>query len=347
VKKTSVSIILFTLLASAISIVSISTAQAQVPTDITICSPDDQIFGNLPNPSSPICSNPHSFITHWHLSASTANVDGTHKGLTACTSKNPLLQYFDVELKCRYWQVSNFYVRNSDPKLPTPDITLISNITRNSVDIKLDTTAWNSDAPIRYYTATVYQIPNGNSQSQSDLSNFPSTTEEILAANSQTITISGLHPSSNYIIIASASSIDGTSAASAPTPIIVTKAPLPPLPNFTLSSNSETVTTGNSILGYTITENGGPVAGFRISPDPGLGLSFDSTTGLLTGTPVALGTTTYTISGSNEAGTFSSTYTLTVDAGIPSGPTTTTVTTFLALTLIWVAWIAYRRRRAI
>jgi uncharacterized repeat protein (TIGR02543 family) len=73
-------------------------------------------------------------------------------------------------------------------------------------------------------------------------------------------------------------------------------------PAFTLSSSSETATAGVAITGYTITSTGGAIASYSISPAIGNGLSFDSATGRITGTPTAAANpVTYTITARNAA----------------------------------------------
>jgi len=65
--------------------------------------------------------------------------------------------------------------------------------------------------------------------------------------------------------------------------------------------------------GYTISSTGGAVSSYTISPALSAGLSFNTKTGLVTGTPTAVASsTTYTITGINAIGSASATFTLTV-----------------------------------
>ncbi|MSO59860.1 MAG: RCC1 repeat-containing protein, partial [Ilumatobacteraceae bacterium] len=67
-------------------------------------------------------------------------------------------------------------------------------------------------------------------------------------------------------------------------------------PAFTLSSSSETKTQNVAIGGYTISSTGGTIASYAISPAAPAGLSFSTSTGLLSGTPTTVQTATaYTI----------------------------------------------------
>ena len=92
-----------------------------------------------------------------------------------------------------------------------------------------------------------------------------------------------------------------------------------PAPVITLSQSSETATVGSAIAGYSISSTGGTVASYSISPDisaiPNNGLSFDTNTGLISGTPTATAAPiTYTITGTNPTSSSSATYTIGVEA---------------------------------
>jgi|GEM_PF-1549427 len=86
-------------------------------------------------------------------------------------------------------------------------------------------------------------------------------------------------------------------------------------PAFTLSSSSESKAQNVAIAGYTITSTGGTVASYAISPPAPAGLTFSTSTGLLSGTPTAVqSATAYTITATNATGTATQTFTLTVTA---------------------------------
>jgi len=75
-----------------------------------------------------------------------------------------------------------------------------------------------------------------------------------------------------------------------------------PAPAFSLSSVSETATVGTAITGYSINSTGGTIASYSISPaiSNTPGLSFSTSTGLITGTPTtAAAARTYTITATN------------------------------------------------
>ena len=86
-------------------------------------------------------------------------------------------------------------------------------------------------------------------------------------------------------------------------------------PAFTISSASETKASGSAITGYTISSTGGAIASYAISPAAPAGLTFNTSTGLLSGTPTTVaGATAYTITATNASGSATQTFTLTVTA---------------------------------
>jgi hypothetical protein len=114
-------------------------------------------------------------------------------------------------------------------------------------------------------------------------------------------------------------SITGTNAGGSATrtfTITVT----PNLPSFTLSSSAETITASSgAINGYTITSTGGAIASYSISPaiSNTPGLSFSTSTGLISGTPTsAAGARTYTITATNAGGSSTRTFTIRVSSPV-------------------------------
>jgi hypothetical protein len=95
-----------------------------------------------------------------------------------------------------------------------------------------------------------------------------------------------------------------------PTPAPTT----PPIaaPAFTLSSATETRTVNTAATGFTINSTGGAIASFAINATPP-GMSFNTTTGALTGTPnTVAAATNYTITATNASGNATQTFRLTV-----------------------------------
>jgi hypothetical protein len=90
-------------------------------------------------------------------------------------------------------------------------------------------------------------------------------------------------------------------------------------PAFTISVASESAATSSSIAGYSITSTRGAIASYSISPSAPAGLTFNTLTGLLSGAPTNIASSTpYTITGTNAAGSATATFDLTVTLGAPS-----------------------------
>ena len=107
-----------------------------------------------------------------------------------------------------------------------------------------------------------------------------------------------------------------------PKPIqLPTPAPTTPpiaIPAFTLSSTTETRTVNTAATGFTINSTGGAIASFAINATPP-GMSFNLTTGALSGTPnTVAGVTAYTVTATNASGSATQTFTLTVTVALPA-----------------------------
>ena len=90
-------------------------------------------------------------------------------------------------------------------------------------------------------------------------------------------------------------------------------------PAFTLSSSSESKVVNTAISGYSISSSGGAIASYSISPAAPAGLTFNTSTGLLTGTPTVVAVeTAYTITATNATGSAAKTFTLTVAPTAPA-----------------------------
>ena len=90
-----------------------------------------------------------------------------------------------------------------------------------------------------------------------------------------------------------------------------------PFPVFTLLSSSQTVAQGDS-AGFTVSSTGGPISTFSISPAAPVGMSFDTFTGALSGSPsVVRATTTYSVTASNVSGKATQQFMLTVNPATP------------------------------
>ena len=85
------------------------------------------------------------------------------------------------------------------------------------------------------------------------------------------------------------------------------------LPTFALSTSSEYTSVNTAAVTITSTGTGVLPTGYSITPQPPAGMTFNATTGALSGTPTASSpTTTYTVTATNLFGTFTRTLTFTV-----------------------------------
>ena len=91
---------------------------------------------------------------------------------------------------------------------------------------------------------------------------------------------------------------------------------------ITYSSNSYVETKDSPMTTGTPTSSGGPVVAWSISPTLPTGITIDSSTGEISGTPTVLSTiTTYTVTATNSGGSATTTIDLTINDIIPSGIT--------------------------
>jgi len=93
-------------------------------------------------------------------------------------------------------------------------------------------------------------------------------------------------------------------------------------PAFTISSSAETRVATTALVGYSITSTGGAISSYALTGTLPAGLSFSTSTGLITGTPTETKTaTTYTITAINASGSTSQDYALRVTGDIgDTGP---------------------------
>ena len=93
---------------------------------------------------------------------------------------------------------------------------------------------------------------------------------------------------------------------------------LPTAPNISYSPTTNTYTVGVAITNWVPTNSGGAASSWSISPGLPAGLTFDTTTGIISGTPTAASaSTTYTITATNSVGSSSKTITIIVNAQAP------------------------------
>jgi outer membrane protein OmpA-like peptidoglycan-associated protein len=120
-------------------------------------------------------------------------------------------------------------------------------------------------------------------------------------------TFSGVN-NTNYSFVVTATNASG-SASSSPWS--------PAAPILSLSPTSRSVAVGTAVTSYAITATGAPVSTYSASwsPSAPAGITFSSSTGLISGTATAAGTYTLTLTGTSASGsTGTATFTLTVTA---------------------------------
>ncbi len=133
-------------------------------------------------------------------------------------------------------------------------------------------------------------------------------------------TISGtptaVSTSTSYTITATNSS--GTDTVTLT--IVVNAAPVA-VPSISISSATVTATVGTAIANISITSSGGAVASYGIAPTLPEGLTLDTATGTISGTPTAVAEAiTHTITATNSSGEAMVMLTITVTAGDNNNP---------------------------
>ena len=90
-------------------------------------------------------------------------------------------------------------------------------------------------------------------------------------------------------------------------------------PSISYSSNSLTLEKGTPMTTATVTSTGGAVVAYAVSPSLPSGLSLDTSTGAISGTPTAISSSaTYTITANNTGGSDTATVTIVVNDVAPS-----------------------------
>jgi hypothetical protein len=249
-------------------------------------------------------------VAKWHLAPTDSALasGGTTKSLTICSNKESSpVTYQRIRSSCYKHMQTNLYTRSA--ALPAkPVITQVSSASYESASLALASDpAANLDAPIAYYIIT---------SSKGDV-------KKVYSWRELTVTVSGLRSATSYTFTITATSVDGTSPVSESSLPVTTQIYVAPVaaattaplaaPAFTLSAAAETKTVNTAITGYTISLTGGTIASYAISPAAPAGLTFNTTTGLLSGTPTSTqSATAYTITATNATGSATRTFTLTV-----------------------------------
>lgn len=155
----------------------------------------------------------------------------------------------------------------------------------------------------------------------SNRNSYSSDTYLIFSGNSALTSIQGSYAKNIIYCGTSNSAINSYATSNTITVRCQTQAP-----DFALSTDTLIGIKNNSMTGYTISSSVAPDY-YSISPTLSSGLSFNTTTGLISGTPSATAaTTSYSVTGSNGIGSITRSFTLTVEAApaFTLSPTTLT-----------------------
>jgi hypothetical protein len=289
---------------------AIAAPSSQLVTCIDLQSEKERISKNG------TCRITHEAQAKWHAvqSDSPITTGSTSKSLTVCSNKEiSPVSYQIIRNKCARHQVSSLYSR-STALASKPVVAQAVSYGHDTSQIFLaQDPATNSDAPIAYFTIT---SSKGN-------------TQRIYSWRNLSLEINGLQAQTTYTFTVTATTADGTSPVSAASIPVTTLAYVPPAPAsttspaapvlaapaFTLSALTETRTVNTPALGFTVaSSSGGTIASYSISATPP-GMTFNTSTGALTGTPTTIaGATSYTVTATNASGTATTTFTLTVTA---------------------------------
>ena len=253
---------------------------------------------------------------NWRKSQSNSPIDSGYsaKVISTCSNKEGSLYTYQIIRKsCARHQMTTAYSRSG--ALPAkPAIKQVVSNSDNSSQISLvQSTVTNPDAPIAFYT----------------VSSSKGNTQRIYSWKDLSLVISGLQAQTTYTFTVSATTADGTSPVSAESIPVTTPAYVPPTPAptvsslvapaFTLTFAAETRTVNTAATGFTINSTGGAIASFAITATPP-GMSFNNTTGALTGTPNTVASaTSYTVTATNASGSATRTFTLIVKVSCANG----------------------------
>ena len=261
---------------------------------------------------------------NWHKNQSDSPIASgpTAKVIVICSNKESSpVSYQVIRKKCARHQVTTVLSRSGS--LPSkPVIAEAVSYGHDSASLKLAIDpATSADAPIVFYTVTVRNVDTSTATKIES--------KRIYSWKDLGLIVGGLQGRTTYTFTVTATTVDGTSAISISSIPVTTPVYVPPASNsssnsstvaapaFNISSSAEVKTVNNAITGYTITSTGGTIASYSISPAAPAGTTFNTSTGLLSGTPTATQTATaYTITATNASGSATRTFTLTVQAAL-------------------------------
>jgi hypothetical protein len=302
-----ISIALVIVIVSSLAVKTSTPARATSP--LTTCVDLKTLKERISR--SGTCRTSQEAVAKWRLASSDSALssDKSLKYLKVCSNKSSSpVSYQLIRTKCARHQQESLYNRSAASPA-TPVITGVNSFSHDSASLSLGSDpAIIADAPVAHYTII---------SSKGDV-------VKVHTWRDLTLTINGLTSSTSYTFTVSATNADGTSTPSAVSPSVTTQVYVAPVavattaplaaPDFALSAAAETRTVNTAATGFTISSTGGAIASFAINATPA-GMSFNASTGALTGTPTSIqSATVYTITATNATGFAIRTFTLTVTA---------------------------------
>ena len=224
---------------------------------------------------------------------------------------------------------------------------LFTDVPRNAITLPTGTTI-NAAAPTTVGTiANITDLVVNGSPQTVDVANKFSDTDDTLTytvesnnTTTATVAVSGSTVTITPVAIGTADitvTATDTAGQTATQTFVVTVVDTTPVavPSISISSATVTATVGTAIANITIDSSGGAVDSYSISPTLTAGLTLDTDTGAISGTPTAVAEAiTYTIKATNSGGEATATVAITVNDVAPIisiSPATVTATAGTAI----------------